>query len=160
MPVRLLALLLVIGLPLAGQTPAPRPSPAAAGAGGARAIRGTYERYLSAGAGCTVEILERGADSVRFQLGCSRGAPSYNSGTTDGVIALRDGKAVYYTTEYGGSCELRFVFGRARVTVTEVEVQNGCGFGYGVVAEGTLRRTSRRRPAFDLSPDGRPLPPI
>jgi hypothetical protein len=86
-----------------------------------------------------------------FDLECNRGVPSYNSGVIGGTIVIKDGKAVYRTTEFAGLCELKFNF---TIDVVSI-IQNGsdidCGFGHGVYCDGmylpekrTLRNKSKK----------------
>src|SRR5205085_10022548 len=85
------------------------------------------------------------ADSVRLQLSCNRGAPSYNMGDLDERLALHGSEAVFRTTEFGGRCVLRFRFVRRGAIVAQEGNDAVCGFGYGVFADGTYRLVSRRR---------------
>jgi hypothetical protein len=82
------------------------------------------------------------------------GAPSYNQGFLGARLALRAGVAVFTTTEYGGRCEIRVRFRGAQARVEQAGSDGACGFGFGVYADGTYTRTSRRRPPFDLGPSG------
>jgi hypothetical protein len=118
------------------------------------ALTGTYRLTRGKDAGCIFEIAAVAADSVRLQLSCNRGAPSYNMGDLDERLARRGSEVVFQTTEFGGRCVLRFRFVRGGATVTQEGDDAACGFGYGVVANGTYQRVSRRRPAFDLVPTG------
>jgi hypothetical protein len=117
-------------------------------------ITGTYSLDRGKDAGCEFEIAAVAADSVRLQLSCNRGAPSYNMGDLDERLVLHGSEVVFQTTEYGDRCVLRFRFVRRGAIVTQEGNNTTCGFGYGVYANGTYRRVSRRRPAFDLSPTG------
>jgi hypothetical protein len=118
------------------------------------AVTGTYSLVRGKDAGCIFEVAAVAADSVRLQLSCNRGAPSYNMGNLDERLALHASELIFQTTEFGGRCVLRFRFLRRRAIVTQEADNTACGFGYGVYADGTYRRVSRRRPAFDLSPTG------
>lgn len=135
------SLLLAVG---AVQQPAARPAP----------VVGTYHLARQAGAGCWLEVGQVTHDSVRVQLSCTRGAPSWNLGFIDERLAVRGGEALWSTTEFGGQCELRFRFSVSGATVEQTGGDAACGFGFGVNAGGSYTRTSRRPPPFDLSPCG------
>jgi hypothetical protein len=117
-------------------------------------VTGSYLLRRAGDAGCWLHAAAAGADSVRVQLACSRGAPSYNRGFLDARLAVRAGVAVFTTTEYGSPCEIRVRFRGAHARVAQAGSDGACGFGFGVSAEGTYTRTSRRRPPFDLGPSG------
>jgi hypothetical protein len=115
-------------------------------------VTGSYRLRRGRDAGCWLQAAAVGADSVRLQLACSRGAPSYNSGLLAQRLALRSGVAVYATTEFGDRCVIRVRFRDSRALVEQTGTDAACGFGFGVYAGGTYTRTSRRTPPFDLDP--------
>src|SRR3954471_18730889 len=98
------------------------------------AVTGTYRLVRGKDAGCSFEVAALTADSVRLQLSCNRGAPSYNMGNLDERLARHGSEVVFQTTEFGGRCVLRFRFARRGATVTQEGDDAACGFGYGVVA--------------------------
>jgi hypothetical protein len=152
------ALALVFIIPPALPAQGTRPRAAARSAPNA-AVTGTYEWHRGTGAGCMLAVARQGRDSIAFQLECNRGAPSYNSGFVDGVIPLRDGVAIFRTSEYRNLCELRIRFRGRMATVTQTGEDVDCGFGAWVSADGTYRRISRARPRWDLAPNGERRPP-
>lgn len=120
----------------------------------APANTGSYALARSRGAGCELQVAPVAKDSVRLQLSCTRGAPSYNMGFLDERLPLRAGVVVFRSLEYGGPCEIRMHFRTRTAQVTQIGDAAACGFGYGVDASGTYARTSSRVPPFDLAPDG------
>ena len=123
---------------VAAQGPPPRPS---------SAITGTYEQPA-----CGLQAAPLSADSVRVQLVCRRGPPSYHLGILDERLSIRDGVVVYTTRGSGDACQIRIRFGGARAIVTQVGSDVACGFGAGVSIAGIYGRTSTRVPPFDLNP--------
>jgi hypothetical protein len=117
-------------------------------------VTGSYRLRTGRDAGCWLQAAAIGADSVRLQLACSRGAPSYNSGSLAQRLVLRSGVAVFATMEFGDECVIRVRFRGAHARVGQTGTDAACGFGLGVHAGGTYARTSRRMPPFDLEPSG------
>lgn len=115
-------------------------------------VVGTYRHFDAAHAGCTIEVGERKASSVRIQFDCNRGAPSYHHGANDVRVELRDGVATYESHSTSGTCTLRFAFARDRVRVTQNGSDLACGFGAFVTIDGTYPQVSRRPPKFELLP--------
>ena len=109
---------------------------------------------VSTDTGCTLQSLAVRPDSVRVQLLCQRGAPSYNMGLLDTRVQVVQGRAVHATQEYGGECRITFHFLGDRVRLEQEGQAAACGFGYGVTAAGELRRLRAAVPRFDLVPDG------
>jgi hypothetical protein len=105
-------------------------------------VTGSYAVDRGNEAGCVLDVRELIGGRAHFALECSRGAPSYNSGYIEGFVSLRGSDATFVTTAYGGRCELRFRFAGDAVTVAHEEEGGGCGFGYGVHADGAYRRTA------------------
>lgn len=110
-------------------------------------------------AGCVLQSTSVGDDSVRVQLSCTRGAPSYNLGFLDERLRVVDGRSVFVTREFGGDCQITFEFFGDRVRLDQVGEPGACGFGYGVFASGEPRRVSSAVPPFDLNPAGSRPPP-
>jgi hypothetical protein len=115
----------------------------------ARSVAGSYAQP-----GCRLQVAPVAADTVRIQIECNRGAPTYNLGFLDERLPIRGDSVAYARTEGGGSCRIGIAFRDGRAIVTEDGRDVTCGFGAGVTVRGTYRRTSRRPPPFDLSPCG------
>ena len=112
-------------------------------------VTGTYVLKLRKGAGGTLPVKQLSPDKIEFDLDCNRGAPSYNMGAARGTVEFKDNVAVYQTSEFGGSCELKFEFKRSSVVVTQKGSDFECGYGHGVSSDGTYRLKSRKSPKFE-----------
>jgi hypothetical protein len=119
----------------------------AVGAADAADVTGSWEYSGPAQSGLWLKTRQTG-DTVRFQLELARGAPSYNSGWLEGEITLAGAAGVFRSNEYG-NCEIAFEFAPAFVQLKEVQEQ--CGFGFNVHADGKLRRKSVKPPKFSAS---------
>jgi len=120
-------------------------------------LTGTFS--LGEDYGCVVQSAAVGADSVRFQLSCLRGPPTYNLGYLTGRLRVIGDSAVYESVQPGLECLLTMKFLGSRVVLRQKVEQGACGFGYGVVATGELRRIADGVPPFDLAPYGSASPP-
>lgn len=120
-------------------------------------IVGTWARLFGPDsiAGCRLQFDGRRGAQARFALSCNRGAPSYNSGAAEGEIPLRGDTAIYRDSAQAGSCEIRFVFGDSGVKVTQEESEVGCGFGYGVSAEGDYQLLRAGPPKWEVDSNPR-----
>jgi len=93
--------------------------------------------------------IDHGNGDVEFQFDLWGGPPAYNSGGMIGHLSVRDGKAIFETTEYDGLCRIEFSFTPKKVTVRQtVGGSAECGFGHNIFADGTFVRTSRKVPKF------------
>jgi hypothetical protein len=115
-------------------------------------VTGTYSVVYKRGAGCTLKVLQLPSSKIEFALDCNRGAPSYNSGAASGVIEIKQGVAVYGTSEFGGKCEIKFEFKGTKVVVSQTGSDFDCGFGHGVTCDGAYLLKNRRPPKFE--PEG------
>ena len=130
---------------LSASPPAARPQVKAP----AMKVTGTYEVTYKRGAGGLLKVLQKGND-VEFELEFNRGAPSYNSGVASGTIAIKNGVAKFKTIEYGdGGCEIIFTFQGNKVIVKQNGSDVACGFGHGVMCDGTYILKNRRKPKFE-----------
>lgn len=111
-------------------------------------VTGTYSVKWKRGALCVLGVQQLPDDKIKFELDCNRGAPSYNSGTASGTIAIKDHVAVYSTTEFNGKCEIKFQFQKSKVIVSQTGGDFECGFGHGVTCDGSYTLTSRKPPKF------------
>lgn len=104
---------------------------------------GTYS-YGDPEQGCgQVEIYPENDSTLLFHLYVNRGAPSYNNGEIEGRIVVRDDKAEFSQAE----CTLQFEFYGDSIRIA-TPGDCDCGFGYGVYADGTYRRTSSDTPQY------------
>jgi hypothetical protein len=95
-----------------------------------------------------LRTIDRDGD-VEFQLQLWGGPPAHASGLAQGHLTVRDGRAVFETTEFGGKCRIEFSFESKRVAIEQKEGDwTACGFGHGIEAHGTFVRASRKPPTF------------
>ena len=113
----------------------------------ANEVTGSWAYSGPSDTGMLLKTVQRGS-TVQFQLELQRGAPSYHSGWIDGQFELNGASGTFQSTEYG-TCEINFTFSQSSVQIGESEDKNDCGFGFGVHAIGSLRRTSTKKPRFD-----------
>jgi hypothetical protein len=96
-----------------------------------------------------LRTIDHGRGDVEFQFDLWNGPPAYSSGGMEGHLSVKDGKATFETTEYGGLCRIDFAFEAKRVVVRQsAGTWDECGFGHGVYADGTFVRVSRKVPKF------------
>jgi hypothetical protein len=107
---------------------------------------GTYAMDLGNGAGGMLKIIQGPDNKIFFDLDCSRGAPSYNTGSAQGTIKIKDKTALYRSTEFDGICEFKFTFRNDEVYVSQTGSDTDCGFGYGVSCDGKYYLKSRKQP--------------
>jgi hypothetical protein len=109
---------------------------------------GTWQRGDPENGGGVVRV-EQKDSTVRFQLECWRGAPSYGSGFVEGAFRVSEGKGVFRAEGEGWKCELEFVFSAESVRIESVgDAPAQCGFGYGVRADGVYELESQAVPEF------------
>jgi len=113
----------------------------------------------SEGAGGVVYIYPETDNTALFYLEKNRGAPSYNSGTIDGRITIKNGKATFKELLFDGFedyCILHFEFGKNTLTVKQEDDCN-CGFGFGVFVNDTFKRTSSEIPQYYINREDRKI---
>src|SRR5689334_452424 len=93
---------------------------------------GSYELRHAGDAGCWLQVAPVARDTVRVQLQCSRGAPSFNMGFLDERLALRGSSVRYTTRKFQGECHIDITFAGSSATVTQAGSDAACGFGFGV----------------------------
>ncbi|MAT55215.1 MAG: hypothetical protein CMN32_12095 [Saprospirales bacterium] len=78
---------------------------------------------------------------ITYSLTIVGAAPAYNQGFLQGESTLKDGKAMLGTSEFGGPCKIELVaLDSATLKLTTREGDPAtCGFGNGVVPDGTYR---------------------
>ena len=117
-------------------------------------VTGTYRYHWGEPEGNLVEVQELPGKRLRFELWATHAYSCREMGTgplggAGARVALTGRDAVWETQEFTGRlCRLRFSFGPDELTVTQDGAPEDCGFGYGVRADGTYRRTKRQPPRF------------
>jgi len=142
-PASALAVLAVFAAAFSPLRAAPPPGPVR-GAGRAHAVTGSYERRFRGRYSGNLEVLELLGGRIKFQLVAygqvlNPGGPTI--GDVNAVVALRQGKAIYQSSE--GRLALRFQGGR--VIISEYGEMH---LALGVTAAGTYVWHSRK-PEFD-----------
>jgi hypothetical protein len=97
-----------------------------------------------------------GSDSIRFDLLVVGGPPAHNQGAMQGA-AVRTGMNTFEatTTEFQGTCKLRFTFDGEAVEIKTLEGDAAaCGFGNGISADYVYRMTTYDDP-FLPAPDAK-----
>jgi hypothetical protein len=122
----------------------------ATAAGAKESATGTWKWGSREKGGGVLRVVDRG-DRADFQLELWRGAPSFNEGSLEGRVVLDDGKGTFRTGSGDHACEIAFAFRGKEAVLATVGTDAGCGFGYGVHADGTYVRTSRNKPVFTPS---------
>jgi hypothetical protein len=126
---------------------------ASGGAPVPRSLTGTWERGSLEKGGGTMVVID-GAEGTRFQLQLSRGGEVNNLGFLEGRLTVTDGLATHVRRGDGSHCEITFRFVRETVVLKQTVGSSAeCAFGHGVYADGTYRRTSRKKPTLDLIPE-------
>ncbi len=68
-----------------------------------------------------------------------------NTGETETTIPIKNGTAIYTTTEFGGKCKITFKFMGRKVLVDQDESDVACcGYGMNVNASGTYIKKSKK----------------
>lgn len=88
-----------------------------------------------------------------FYLEVGKDAPNYNSGALYDKITFNKTSGRYEANTK--SCRLQFLNGPKGVTVTTVK--GDCGFGYGVIADGTYLTENHRNPSWLKTRTGKKL---
>jgi len=123
---------------------------AASVAQGRDPLTGTWKWGSPQKGGGILRVVEEGT-KLDFQLELWRGAPSYNEGSLEGAVALENGKGSFRTGDGQNACEIGFEFRGEKAIVKTVGTDEACGFGYGVHADGTYVRKSRKNPILSGS---------
>lgn len=92
-------------------------------------------------------LLKIDSFNYKFWLSANRGWPSYNQGNLDGIISVKDGKAIFSVLqEYSDSaCKINFRFYNNYVKVDQLSTDNDCGFGMNVYADGRYPKKNANR---------------
>jgi hypothetical protein len=116
-------------------------------AGAAESRSGTWQRGRAIKPTGELLTIDR-AGEVEFQLSLWGGPPAHDWGVAQGHLVIRNEKAVFETSEFGGKCRLEFAFSSKDVVVKQIEGGSKCGFGHNIIADGRFVRVSRKVPDF------------
>lgn len=100
-----------------------------------------------------IQALGRGRLRIAFDLiypfTLPDGEVSVNMGQLDGEASIKGDTAVYESDEFG-PCKITIKFVRpGEVKVTQDGADADCGFGHRVIAAGTYKKVSGKKPKFE-----------
>ena len=94
--------------------------------------------------------------SFSFYLDLNRGAPSFNMGQLYGRAFLQANKTTWLyqnsDTTKNNRCALTFSFDKGNLVIKTLSDKDDCGFGYGVLADGTYRQSKKSIPTYFITP--------
>ena len=115
-------------------------------------FRGKFRKFSN-----EIKILALGGGKIRvamdlvYPYSLKNGEPSVNMGGFDEVAVIVGDTANYESED--GKCKFVFKFVKlGTLKIVEDETDGGCGFGHNVMADGTYRKVSGRKPRFDEEP--------
>ena len=94
------------------------------------------------------KLLDNSKIAISF-FSC-KGAPSYNSGSFIDTLRYQNNEAVYKIPEDDSTCRITITFDSRGATIEQIQAKlnNGCGFGQGVFADGYYKKTSNKVPVI------------
>ncbi len=101
-----------------------------------------------------VKLLKGG--KIAMSLYVCNGATAYNSGSFVDTLLYKNNTAIYTIPQDDSSCKIVFTFKSKSISVlqTQANLNNGCGFGHGVFANGDYKKISSKTPVIEnLSTD-------
>ena len=109
---------------------------------------GSYGDTTKFGPGGQVIIYALNDDSVLFYLDVSRGAPSYNMGSLYNSLKVNSDKCIFNKKfDYcDNNCKLSFKFKDSLLIISTIN--NDCGFGGNVIADGIYKKVNSDQPTF------------
>jgi hypothetical protein len=101
---------------------------------------------LESGSMGNISIYPETDTTILFYVELNRGAPSYNSGTLYGRVAIRYGTGTFYTeSQYSDDgCKWIFDFTANNLTIRTIDDQYACGFGHGVFIDGIFNKQATK----------------
>jgi hypothetical protein len=98
--------------------------------------------------GLKVKLLNNSKIAICFFI--CKGAPSYNSGSFSDTLKYQKNQAIYRIPEDDSTCRITLIFKSRGVMIeqTQKDLNNGCGFGQGVFANGFYKKKSNKVPAI------------
>ena len=115
-----------------------------------------YGRDIEKGAIGLISVYPETDSTILFFIDVNRGAPSYNMGNLYGRLKVKSGIGVF-NKNIGATektCKLEFKFENNILRVLTIEDNDNCGFGYGVMADGTYKRKSKKIPVHFIDATG------
>jgi hypothetical protein len=97
-----------------------------------------------------IQIITLPDNKILMSFVINKGAPTYISGIFTDTLNYINNQAIYTNPAVDTSCYISFVFAENGVTVKEktANLNSGCGFGKGVVADGFFKKVSSVKPVL------------
>lgn len=120
-----------------------------------RSCAGIYKdiKLEKSGGSATVTVYPESDNSILFYIKIQYGGPSYQSGSLFGRAKIDNGIAVFSNNEY--DCRFNMTFTNNSLIIRTLKDKNDCGFGYGVIADGSYKRVSSRIADYFIDEDGK-----
>ena len=100
----------------------------------------------------TILIYPESDSTVLFYIDINRGAPSYNMGSLYDRLKIIKGHGTYVSKDQG--CQWTIQFSNDKLIIGTVKEFYDCGFGNGVLADGSFGQTSKKVPDHFVNGDG------
>jgi len=116
-----------------------------------KVLPGTYDNLKAEERGKVGRLLmhPKENNTFLFSLKLNRGKPSYNSGHIFGELIFVDNVANFQSADFKFKekiCKLEFKNVDNVISVSSIDNNNQCGFGFGVYADGEYSLTSKDIP--------------
>ena len=90
----------------------------------------------------TITVYPETDDTILFYIKLQKGPPSYNMGSLIGRARIDNGVATFILDEY--DCRWSMTFTKSSLIIRTLQEKYDCGFGGGVIADGTYKRISSK----------------
>jgi hypothetical protein len=97
-----------------------------------------------------IQVVSLPGNKILMTFSINKGAPSYSRGSFTDTLNYVNNRVVYKNPAADASCEITFTFTDSGITVKEktTNLNSGCGFGKGIVADGFYKKVSSMKPAL------------
>jgi uncharacterized protein (TIGR02145 family) len=119
----------------------------------AAASGGTYS-FGDEGPSGTALIYPLTDSSALFYIDLSLGAPSYNSGSMSGQMAIKGSIGKYVLKDEDFDCILNFKFSSQKLDITTESGHDNCGFGGNVYADNSYKQLDKPIPEYFIDIQG------
>lgn len=120
-----------------------------------RSCAGIYKdiQLEKSGGSASVTVYPDTDNSILFYIKIQYGGPSYKSGSLFGRVKIDNGIAIFSNNDY--DCRFNMTFTNNSLIIRTLKDKNDCGFGYGVIADGTYKRISNKIVEYYIDEDGK-----
>lgn len=101
----------------------------------------------------TITVYPEADDVILFYIKLQKGPPSYNMGSLLGRARIDNGVAIFTLDEY--DCKWSMTFTSNSLIIRTLQERYDCGFGGGVIADGTYKKTTSKVVDYYIDEDGR-----